>query len=204
MGPISTLFANPAVRILEERLWQKAAKRYLGEHPAATKEDTRTVIEKVKTEYRRKVDSAVEEADAKVKGKWPEFKHLMTEEVKTALATVLHMSSVEWYSIEAGQLPNPEVLAVPYELLKHITAELIPQMLRKRIDFENLNDATLEALASYAVDQKFHEVLEDALRNGEPFRVGTEAAHFAVLEVAKRDPHFLGEDQHHSSIDMFS
>lgn len=202
MGPISMLFPNPAVKILEERLWQKAAKRYLGEHPADVADGTLEVIEKVKAAYQDTVEAAVEEADRKVRGRWAEFKQVMTEEVKSALATVLRMSSVEWYSIEAGQLLDPEIIAVPYELLKHITADLVPQTLRKRIDFENLDDATLEALASYAVDHKFQDVLEDARRSGEAFRIGTEAAHFAVAEIIRRDAYFLGEDQHHSFIDM--
>lgn len=202
MRSVSTLFSNPAVKILEQRLWQKAAKRYLGEHPADATNDTPTVTERVRTAYKNTVQAAVEEADRKVRGRWAEFKHVMTEEVRSALETVLHMSSVEWYSIEAGQLPNPEIIAVPYELLKHITAELIPQMLRKRIDFENLDDATLEALVSYAVDRRFHEVLEDARRSEKLIRIGTGPAHFAVAEIIKRDAYFLGEDRHHSSIDM--
>lgn len=202
MGPISTLFPNPAVKILEERLWQKAAKCYLGEHPGDATEGTLEVIERVKAAYKDKVNAAVEEANQKVRGRWAEFKHVMTEEVKSALVTVLHMSSVEWYSIEGGQLPSPEVIAVPYELLKHITGELMPQTLRKRIDFENLDDATLEALASYAVNEKFRDVLEDVRRSGELMRIGTGAAHFAVVGIIKRDAYFLGEDQHHSSIDM--
>lgn len=202
MGPISTWFPNPAVKILEKRLWQKAAKRYLGEHPADAGDDALTVVEKVKSAYKDAVVAAVEEADEKVRGKWAEFTHVMTEEVKSALATVLHMSSVEWYSIEAGHLPNPEVIAVPYELLKHITEELLPQMLAKRIEFENLDDATLGALASYAVDRKFHDVLEHSMRSGEPFRIGTGFPHFVVAEIIKRDAYYLGEDRHHSSIDM--
>jgi hypothetical protein len=202
MRPISELFPNPAVKILEARLWEKIRKRYLGEHPADAKDDRRTVVQKVKNAYKDTVGAAVEEADQKIRATWSEFKHIMTEQLKGALDTVLHMSSLEWYSVEAGQLPNPEVIAVPYELLKHVTEDLMAQSLRKRIDFESFDDATLGALASYAVKKEFHRVLEEAHRNYEPFRVGSAANQYVVAVINHRDAYFLGEEQHHSLIDM--
>ncbi|HEY6946686.1 MAG TPA: hypothetical protein VI431_16230, partial [Candidatus Acidoferrum sp.] len=191
MGPISMLFPNPAVKILEERLWEKARKRYLGEHPADACDDARSVMRKVKSAYKNTVGAAVGEADQKVRATWAEFKHTMTEQLRAALATVLHMSSLEWYSIEAGQLPNPEIIAAPYELLKSLTTDLMAQSLRKRIDFEGFDDLALEALARYAVDQKFHHVLEEARRSCEPFRVGSGAARFVVAQINHRDAYFL-------------
>lgn len=202
MGPISMLFPNPAVKILEAHLWEKARKRYLGEHPADANDDNQAVMRKVKNAYRDKVDAAIEEAEQKVRGIWPEFKQVMTEELRTTLATVLHMSSLEWYSVEAGQLPAPRAIAVPYRLLQCVTAELLPQMIRKRIDFEGLGDAMLEALASYAVDQKFRYVIEEARRRHAPFSIGSGGAQFVFSQIKQRDAYFLGEEQHHSRIDM--
>jgi|SRR5690242_4970981 len=202
MGPISMLFTNPAVKIMEAHLWEKARKHYLGEHPADANGDNRAVMRKVKHDYGDAVDAAIQEADKKVRSIWPEFKQVMTEELRTALATVLHMSSLEWYSVEAGQLPAPRAIAVPYRLLKCFTAELLPQMLRKRIDFEGLDDVTLKALASYAADQKFRCVMEEARRRHEPFRIGSGGAQFVFSQIKQRDAYFLGEEQHHSRIDM--
>jgi hypothetical protein len=112
------------------------------------------------------------------------------------------MSNVEWYSLEAGELPAPQVIAVPCQLLKQMTADLMPQFLRKRIDFENFDQETLEALATYAADQRFQEVLEEARRNHEPFTIGSQHGQFVIVEIIKRDAYFLGEDQHHSLVDM--
>lgn len=201
MGPLSTLFGNPAVKILEGRLWEAARKRYWGEHPYDL-EDSRAVMQRVRTEYGNDVAVKVKEADHELRAIWSQFKHGMTEQLKRALGTVLRMSYVDWYAVEAGRLPHPDVLAVPYQLLKHITADLLPQFLRKNIDFENLDDAMLEALASYASDEKFEEVLEGACRNYECFEIGGRGNQFVVAEIIKRDAYFLGDQQHHSQIDM--
>jgi hypothetical protein len=139
----STLFANPAVAILEEHLWEAARKRYLGEHPSDLNNDAKTVGRKVKTAYKDVVAATLKKADHKVRAKWGQFKHIMTEELKVALATELRMSEVEWYSVEVGQLSDPIVIAAPYQLLKRMTADVIPQFLKKLVDFENLDDQTL-------------------------------------------------------------
>jgi hypothetical protein len=201
MGLGSMLFGNPAVKIFEGRLWEAARKRYLGEHPYDL-DDSRSVMRKVRAEYKDDVAPKVKVADEQVRAKWSEFKHGMTEQLKKALATVLRMSYVEWYAVEAGQLPQPEVIAVPFQLLMHISADLMPQFLKKNIDFENLNDQMLEALSCYAVDQKFEEVLQDARRNHAPFEIGDRGCHFVVTEIIKRDAYFLGDEQHHSQVDM--
>jgi len=181
MAPFSTLFANPAVAILEEHLWEAARKRYLGEHPSDLDNDAKTVARKVKTAYKDVVAATLKKADHKVRAKWRQFKHIMTEELKVALATDLRMSEVEWYSVEVGQLSDPIVIAAPYQLLKRMTADVIPQFLKKLVDFENLDDQTLEALASYAADQRFQEILEDARRNYKPFEIGNRSAQFVVV-----------------------
>jgi hypothetical protein len=202
MGPISMLFPNPAVKILEEHLWEAARKRYLAEHPSDPKDSDRTVMRKVKTAYKHTVAAVLEEADHKVRAKWGEFKHVMTADLRTALSTVLRMSDVDWYAVEIGQSANPSVIAAPYPLLKHMTAALLSRGLRKEIDFEVLDEDTLEALASYAADQKFDDVLEHARRHYEPVEIGERRAHFVVAEVIKGDAYFLGDENHHSLVDM--
>jgi len=202
MGPISMLFPNPAVKILEERLWEDARKRYLAEHPSDLKDNARTIMRNVKTAYEDTVDARVKEANHKVRAKWGQFKHGMIEELRTALATILRMSDVDWYSVELGQLPRPRVIAAPYQLLKHMTAALLFRFLRTEINFEDLDDKTVEALASYGADLRFQEVLEDARRNYKVFEIGDQGARFVVAEVIKRDAYFLGEEKHHSLIDM--
>jgi hypothetical protein len=200
MGPISMLFPNPAVKILEEQLWEAARKRYLAEHPSDL--DDRSVMRTVKTAYRHAVAARLKEADHKVRAKWGEFKHVMTADLRTALRTVLRMSDIDWYSAEIGQSPKPTVIAAPYQLLKHMTAALLSRDLRKEIDFEDLDEETLKALATYAADQKFEDVLEDARRHYEPVEIGDRRAHFVVAEIIKGDAYFLGEENHHSLMDM--
>ena len=202
MGPLSILFGNPAVKILEDRLWEDARKRYLQEHPSDRNQDPRTIMRKTKTAYKDSVAASLKEASHKVSAKWGQFKHVMVAGLKEALATVFRMSDVDWYSVEVGELPNPNVIAAPYQLLKRITTALLFQSLRKEIDFENLDNETLQALAAYAADQKFEEVLEDARRHYEPFAIGGRSARFAVVEIIKGDSYFLNEDKHHSRIDM--
>ena len=201
MGRLS-FFTNPAMDILEQRLWDDARTRYLREHPAEAKDDAKSVRRKVKTVYQDTVGTMLKEADHKVRAKWAQFKHVMTEELKVALSTVLRMSEIDWYSVEVGQLPSPAVIAVPYELLKHTTVDVMLQFLKKSVDFEDLDDRTLEALATYASDQKFHAVLEDARHNHWRFQIGNRATRFVVAEIIKRDPYFLDDDEHHSVIDM--
>jgi hypothetical protein len=202
MGPLSMLFGNPAVKILEERLWEDARKRYLQEHPSDRNEDPKTIMRKTKTAYKDSVAASLKEANHNVRAKWGEFKHVMTQDLRTALATVFRMSDVDWYSVEVGELPNPDAIAAPYQLLKHMSAALLFQSLRKEIDFENLDDETLEALAAYAADQKFEELLEDARGHYEPFAIGGRSARFVVAEIIEGDSYFLNEDKHHSRIDM--
>jgi len=196
------LFPNPAVKILEERLWEAARKRYLAEHPSDLKDDDRTVMRKVKTTYRDTVNAALKEADEKVRAKWGEFKLVMTVDLKTALRTVLRMSDIDWYSVEVGELPTPAVIAAPFQLLKHMAAALLSRELRKEIDFEELDDGTLLALATYAADQRFLDVLEDARRHYEPVEIGERREPFVVAEIIKGDAYFLDEESHHSLIDI--
>lgn len=202
MGPISMLFGNPAVKILEDRLWEDARKRYLQEHPADRNQDPKTIMRKTKTAYRDSVAARRKDADHKVRAKWGQFKHGMVVELRRALTTVFRMSDVDWYAVEVGQLPSPNVIAVPYQLLKCMTAGLLFQFLRKEIDFENLDNETLEALAAYASDQKFEEVLEDARHHYEPFNIGGRSARFVVADIIKGDSYFLNDENHHSRIDM--
>jgi len=202
MGLVSTFFENPAVKILEDRLWETARKRYLGAHPSELRDGQGALMRKVRTEYKDAVAATVKEADKKLRASWGEFRQIMKEQLKAALSTVLHMSNIEWYAVEIGQLPFPSAIAVPYPLLKRMTADLLPHFLRKRIDFENLNEETLDALATYAVEQRFQEVLEEARHNHEPFTLGSQGHRFTVVEILRRDAYFLGEDQHHSMIDM--
>lgn len=201
MGPISMLFPNPAVKILEERLWEDARKRYLADHPSETG-DVKTITRNVRAAYEDTVEARLKDAKHKVRAKWGQFKHGMTEELRTALGTVLRMSDVEWYSVEIGQLPRPDVIAAPYQLLKRITAALLFRFLRKEIDFEGLDDETLEALATYAADRRFQEVLENARRKHRSFEIGDRGAHFVVVEIIQGDSYFLDEEEHHSRIDM--
>jgi hypothetical protein len=196
------LFPNPAVKILEERLWEAARKRYLFDHPSDLKDDDRTVMRKVKTTYKDTVDATLKEADDKVRAQWGEFKHVMTVDLKTALRTVLRMSDIDWYSIEVGQLPSPAVIAAPYQLLKHMAAALLSRELRKEIDFEELDDETLQALATYAADQRFLDILEDARRHYESVEIGERHAPFVVADIIKGDAYFLDEENHPSLIDM--
>lgn len=202
MGPISMLFPNPAVKILEGRLWEAARKRYLVEHPSDVKDDDKTIMRKVKVAYKGTVAATLKDADHKVRSKWGEFKHVMTGDLKGALATVFRMSEVDWYSVEDGQLPTPSAIAAPYQLLKHMTAALLFRDLRKEIDFEDLSDEALQALATYATDEKFQDILEDARRHYEPVEIGERRTRFVVAEVIKGDAYFLGEETHHSVIDM--
>jgi hypothetical protein len=200
MGPITTLFCNPAMKILEERLWAGARKRYLEEHPADRKKKNRTITRKARTEYKDKIATSLKEADQQVRTKWGQFKKGMTEELKAALTTLLRMSDLDWYSVEVGSPASPDAIAVPYELIKHVTESLLYQHLRKGIDFENLNDETLQALSAYAADQKFRDVLDDARRHYEPFKIG-QSARFVISEIIRGDSYFLGDEKHHSRID---
>jgi hypothetical protein len=196
------LFGNPAVKILEERLWEDARKRYVGEHPSEARDSTRSVMRKVKTEYKDTVAATLKESEQKIRAKWAQFSHVMKEELNKAFTTVLRMSNVEWYSVEFGQLPYPTVIAAPYQLLKHLTADVVFQFLRKEIDFEDLDDETLEVLATYAADQRFEEVLQDAQHTYATFEIGSHFTPYTVADVIKKDPYFLGEEKHHSLIDM--
>jgi len=202
MGPISMLLGNPAVKILEGSLWEDARKRYLLEHPSDRNDDAKTIMRKTKDAYKDTVAASLKEADHKVRAKWGQFKHGMIEELRTALTTVFRMSEVDWYAVEIGQLPSPGAIAAPYELLKHMTAALLFRDLRKQIYFEDLDGPTLEALATYAADQKFQEVLECARRRYEPLEIGERRARFVVAEIIERDAYFLGEENHHSLMDM--
>ncbi|MGA7046779.1 MAG: hypothetical protein WBL50_20205 [Candidatus Acidiferrum sp.] len=202
MGPISMLFPNPAVKILEERLWEDARKRYLADHPSDSNDDARTIIRNVKAVYEDTVDAKLKEANHKIRTKWGHFKHGMIEELRAALATLLRMSELEWYSVEIGRLPRPNAVAAPYQLLKRMTAALLFQSLRKSIDFEELDNETLEALATYAADQKFQEVLENARSNYESYEIGDQHVRYVIVEVITRDSYFLGDEGHHSLIDM--
>jgi len=202
MGPISVLFPNPAVKILEERLWEDARKRYLAEHPFDPGDDAGAIMRRVRKVYRDTVSATLKEADHKVRVRWGALKHTMAAEVREALATVFRMSELDWYSVEAGQQNSPNAIAVPYELLKHMTASLLTRVLRKGIDFENLDNQMLEALATYAVGEKFQEVLDDVRHKHEPVVIGDHHAPFVVAEVIKGDAYFLDEENHHSLLDM--
>lgn len=202
MGPISTLFPNPAVKILEERLWEAARKRYLLEHPSDRNDDARTIMRRIRTAYRDSVSASLEHADREVRAKWAQFKRGMIPELRASLLMLFRMSDLDWYSVEAGPPCSPEVIAVPYELLKHTTAGLLFQHLRKLIEFEELDDETLQALSIYAADEKFKEVLDEVRDHYEAVQIGEKRSRFIVADIIEGDAYFLGEEQHHSLIDM--
>lgn len=200
METISMLFGNPAMKILEERLWEGARKHYLEEHPADREKNPRTIMRRAKKQYKDEIEASLKETGQQVKAKWGQFKHGMTEELKAALITLFRMSDLDWYSVEVGSPTCPAVIAVPYQLLKHLTERLLFQHFRKAINFEDLNNEALEALATYAADQKFHEVLEDARHNYQALKIGTSST-FAISDIIRGDSYFLGEEKHHSRID---
>ena len=194
------LFPNPAVRILEERLWGAARKRYLQDHPNERNADAKTIMKKARTSYKDSIAASVKEADHKIRSVWSRFRHGMTEQVQTNLRLLLRMSDVDWYAVEMGGTTSPEVIAVPCGLLQHMTASLLLQSLRKGIEFEDLDDETLEALATYAVGQRFEEVLEHARRQFESFEIGEQHTYFAIAEVIPEDAYYFGEEEHHSKV----
>jgi hypothetical protein len=202
MGPMTTIFGNPAVRILEDRLWDSAQKRYLQEHPADRNDDAKTIMQKTKRAYKSTVTARLKEAERKVKAKWGEFKNGRTEELEKSLGTVFRMSDMDWYSTEAGPAVSPAVIAAPYQLLKRMTAALLFQLLRRDIHFEDLDDETLQALCTYAANEKFPDLLEGARRHYTAFEIGKKGEHFVIAEIVKRDPYFLGDEKRHSLIDM--
>lgn len=196
------LFPNPAVKILEERLWGAARKRYLQDHPNERNADAKTVMRKARTAYKDSVAASVKEADHKIKAVWAKFRHGMMEQVRSNLGVVLRMSEVNWYAVEVGNATSPEVIAAPCVLLKRMTASLLLRSLRKGIEFEDLDDETLGALSTYAVEQKFEEALEHARRRHEVFEIGAGHSCFVIAEVIPDDAYYLGEEKHHSKVDM--
>lgn len=199
MGMLSLLFSNPVAKILQERLWESARKRYLEEHKDPVK-DAKILWQKVREEYKDWVAERLKEGDEKVKAKWGQFKHAMIAQLRLALTKLFTLSKLALYSVESGQLPYPNAIAAPYELLKRVTIEVMAILLKQKIDFENLSDEELQALAIYAADRRFHEVLDDARRSNEPFSIGSDR--FAIAEIIRRDAYFLGNDEHHSQIDI--
>lgn len=201
MWPLLMLFGNPAVKILEEHLWEDARNRYLREHPSDRDIDVKTIRRRTEEAYKEAVAASLKQAEPKMKAKWRQFKHVMFEELRSSLATVFRMSEIDWYAIEVGKLPCPNAIAVPYQLLKQMTSRLLFQQLRGQIDFEDLNDESLHALSSYAVDEGFEEVLEHARRHHQGFEIG-KGARYVIMETIQKDHYFLDEDEHHSAIDM--
>lgn len=202
MGPISILFGNPAVKILENRLWESARKRYLQEHPSDRNNDAGTIRRKARTAYKDEVAACVKQATPKVKARWGQFKDGMVPELTSNLSTLFRMSEVDWYALEAGSTISPAVIAVPYNLLKHMTGALLFQSLRKGIEFEDLDDETLKALSTCATEQRFEDVLERSRRHYEAFEIGSTREAFVVAEIVRRDAYFVGDEKHHSLIDM--
>lgn len=192
------LFANPAVKILEEHLWGAASKRYLSDHPNERGTDAKSVMKKARTAYKDAIAASVKEADHKIRPLWSKFRRGMMDQVRANLGLLVRMSDVDWYAVEVGKTDSPEAIAVPYGLLKHMTASLLFRSLRKGIEFENLDDEALEALATYAVDQRFEEVVEQARRHYECFEIGERRDCFVIAEVIPEDSYYFGEDQHHS------
>jgi hypothetical protein len=201
MWPLFMLFGNPAVKILEDHLWEDARRRYLQEHPSDRDTDVKIIKRRTAEAYKEKVAASLKRAEPGMKAKWRQFKHVMFEELRASLATVLRMSEIDWYAMEIGRLPCPNAIAVPYELLKQMTSRLLFQQLRGQIDFEDLNDESLQALSSYAVDEGFEEVLEHARHHHQGFEIG-KSWRYVIVETIHRDRYFLDDDEHHSAISM--
>ena len=130
MGMFSLLFSNPVTKILEQRLWEVARKRYLEQHKDPIK-DTAILLQNVREEYKDWVAQMLKEGDEKIKAKWGQFKHEMITQLRLSLTGLLKLSKLESYSIESGQLPYPNAIAAPYELVKRGTAEVMAFSNRK-------------------------------------------------------------------------
>lgn len=202
MNPLSKLFANPAVKILEQQLWADARRRYLAEHPGDQNKNASTIARRAKAAYKHEVRACVRDGDEKIRHKWHEFKHVMSKDLAAGLSTALRMSDVDWYAVEIGDASAPEAVAAPYELLKRTSRALLYQILRKKIAFEGLSDEALRALANYAADQKFEDLVERARSGHEAFKIGDSGARFVIVDLIKGDSYFIGDDKHPSRIDM--
>lgn len=202
MNPLSRLFTNPAVKILEQQLWAEARRRYLAEHPGDQNRNVRTIARRAKAAYKQEVRASVREEDEKIRHKWGEFRHRMSKDLAAALSTSLRMSDVDWYAVEIGDPSAPEAVAAPYQLLKCTSGALLYQTLRNKSEYEELSDEALRALANYAADQRFEDLVEHARSNHEAFKIGDSGTWFVLVDLIKGDSYFIGDDKHHSRIDM--
>lgn len=194
-------FTNPLLRALEERLWEKARLRYIEEGNSPI-EDVKTLDRETRARLKAWVAEWRAREDKWLKPVWKEFKKTLAEQVAKALEGAFSASDQAWYSAEISGLAFPDVIAVPIEVLKRKTEEVLAEQLAEKIQFKDMLPETRRALAKYAVDREFSRVLNDARREYKSFKIGERYDPFIIVDVLERDFYHLGTNPQASRIDM--
>jgi hypothetical protein len=195
-------FKNPILGPLEDRLWQKARQRYVDEGGSPVND-----IKQLDRASRRMLKKWVHEwkqsESTQLKPIWKEFKHEMVIHIDEALDRTLGKSDQKWYAIEKGSLPSfPEALAVPIAVLRQATKSELPGVIAPKIRFQALLPETRSALAEYAIEMRFLDVLERWLKEHRSFGIGRRVDRFVLVALIERDFYYLGTSQRASRIDM--
>lgn len=193
---------DPILSRIVDALWERAKKRYV-EEGGSPIEDLASISKEVKECLKDWVDNWHKEESKKWKVAKKEFKLIIRKKILNSLSLVILNSKQEWYSIEEGNLPSfPEVVAVPYDLLKEKTVKKLPSLLKEKIQFKNMYLETLEALSRHAVEKEYEKVFSEAAKKLIHFKIEDRTDPFIIVDRIKKDFYFLGDESHASLVDM--
>jgi hypothetical protein len=113
------------------------------------------------------------------------------------------VSRSNWYSIEAGGELYPEILAIPYEVLRHWTQERLPAVLPDaHIKFNGMDEDELEVWSQYIVDKGFERAIDRFRRRRTSFKIGEVSRRVVMVEVHEEDDYFLEDNPRPSTVKM--
>ena len=147
-------FGNPWTDHLEAELVQALVERYKDNDKTFTG-DIKTLSKNVRDEFKSQLKQWFMAEDEKVEKNWKEFKSIIKQQESDAIKLALKRSLIKNYSKEKSS----EILAIPKKLLMKLTIYELPQLLKMKIQFADMDDETRQALSKYAVEIKFDNIL---------------------------------------------
>ncbi len=169
-------FGNPLADLLEKELTQVIVDRYQASGKTVT-EDISELPKSIRRKFKSELKQLFSAENAKVKKSLREFKSIIEKEEKDIITIVLKNSLVKNYSNEKSW----EIIAVPKDLLSELTTDQLPAVLKNKMEFVDMKDATRLALAKYAVEIKFDSIMSSLKRDKE------------ILKIEIRDYLYVGE-----------
>jgi len=188
-------FDTPITEYLETAITQAIIDRYKQGDITFT-EDVKNFtgdVASLPKKARRELDSRIEELfsaeNKKVKQNWKEFEAIIEQQIRETIKSIFAEYPLSKYSQEYSS----SILAMSKNLLLDLTTARLPEFLKGKIQFADMDGITLAQLAKYATTKKFDDVLISFRKNKE--RIHIYYQDYLLVQEIKDDHYYINNDE---------